>query len=253
MLRELQSSGKGHPESPLQDVKPTKWQIGSNPLLVVFFLEVVAKHEDKWMVNGVHMGISVHLIKSLWYKRNQFTVKIIQVGRDLRSPELPEYVGEHIWGNLEKISFCRHRVVELEMLWGLNRDPNQVLSLTDVLAIGHIWKDVLHCSRLETSNLHILAGHPQPAVQQVRSGPLHDADLGLSPCVPWIIPHCPPAHYPDCLSWVLVSRAVGRAVSWQGWGRASGSVCVCVCFLWVSPENQWSPQQVSEGLDRRMR
>lgn len=157
-----------------------------------------------------------------------------------------------IWGNLEKISFCRHRVVELEMLWGLIRDPNQVLSLTDVLAIGHIWKDALHCSRLETSNLHILAGHPQPAVQQVRSGPLHGADLGLSPCVPWIIPHCPPTHYPDCLSWVPVSRVVGRAVSWQGWGRASGSVCVCVCafcaFCECLLKTSEAPSRFQRGL-----
>lgn len=73
--------------------------------------------------------------------------------------------------------------MELEVLGGLNTDPNQVLSLTDVLAIGHIWKDGPHCSKFETSNLHVLAGHPQPAVQQVRSGPVA-ADLGLSPCVP---------------------------------------------------------------------
>lgn len=237
MLRELQSSGKRHHERPLQDAKPTKWQIGSNPLLVFFFLEVVAKYEGKWTANGVHMGINVHLIKSLWYKRNQFTIRMIQVGRTLGVLNCLNLWFSQVWGILEKISFCRHRLVELEVVWGLNTYPNQVLSLTDVLAIGHIWKDVPHCSRLETSHLHILAGHLHPAVQQVRSGPLHGADLGLSPCVPGILPQCPPSCYPGCLSTVPVSRAVGRAVSWQGWGRASGSVCVCMCFVWVSPGN----------------
>lgn len=53
---------------------------------------------------------------------------MIQVGRDIRRPRLPESVIHTGYGgNLEKI-FCRHRVVGLEVLGGLNTAPDQLLS-----------------------------------------------------------------------------------------------------------------------------
>lgn len=45
-----------------QSHKVTDWK---QPPSCLSFLEMVAKYENKQAVTGVHMGINVHLIKSL--------------------------------------------------------------------------------------------------------------------------------------------------------------------------------------------
>lgn len=44
--------------------KPQSHRLEVTPPLCFFFLQMVAKYKGKWGVTGVHMGITVHLIKS---------------------------------------------------------------------------------------------------------------------------------------------------------------------------------------------